>query len=171
MSRFEFRPLREEDLSLLRDWLNRPHLQEWWREGETTLDAVREKYLPRVAGADAARPYLACLAEQPVGYIQYYLAAEGTTSWWPDNPGAGVVGIDQFIADDQRLGQGLGTAMVSQFIELLMRDPDVTEIRVDPRPNNLRAIRCYAKVGFRKVGPITTPEGPALMMVLERQPK
>ena len=61
--------------------------------------------------------------------------------------------------------------MVSQFAALLMQDPDVTEIRVDPRPENVRAIRCYAKAGFRAVAPITTPDGPAMMMVLERRNK
>ncbi len=66
---FEFRPLTETDLPLLLDWLNRPHLQEWWRDGVTSLEEVREKYLPRIAGSDAARPYLASCDGQPVGYI------------------------------------------------------------------------------------------------------
>ena len=166
---FDFRPLTETDLPLLYDWLNQPHLLEWWG-GETSVDDVREKYLPRIAGSDAARPYLAYIEDEPIGYIQYYLASEGT-DWWPDEPGPGVLGIDQFLADGDRLGQGLGTAMVSQFVAFLMEDPSVTEIRVDPRPDNLRAIRCYIKVGFREVGPITTPDGPALMMIFERQPE
>lgn len=71
------------------------------------------------------------------------------------------------MADGDRLGRGVGTAMVSQFVTLLMEEPEVTEIRVDPRPENARAIRCYEKVGFRGAGRITTPDGPALMMVLK----
>ena len=167
--RFTFRPLTEADLPLLCEWLNRPHLQQWWRQGAVSLDAVRDAYLPRAAGRDAAHPYLACLDGQPIGYLQSYVAAEGSGDWWPDAPGPGVLGIDQFLADGNRLGQGLGTAMVSQFVAFLMEDPRVTEIRVDPRPSNARAIRCYVKVGFREVGPITTPDGPALLMVLKRR--
>ncbi len=166
-SEFEFQSLTEADLPLLYDWLNRPHLQEWWG-AEIALEDVREKYLPRIAGSDAARPYLAYIDGQPVGYIQYYLAAEGS-DWWPDEPGPGVLGIDQFLADGDRLGQGLGTAMVSQFVALMMKDPRVTEIRVDPRPDNVRAIRCYEKAGFRRMKPITTPDGAALMMFLKRE--
>ena len=155
---------------MLCQWLNRPHLQQWWREEAISLEAVRRKYLPRIVAPDTARPYLASIDEKPVGYIQYYRAAAGTVPWWPDQPGPGVLGIDQFLADGDRLGQGLGTAMVSQFVARLMHDDaGVSEIRVDPRPDNLRAIRCYEKVGFRAVGPITTPDGPALMMVLDRQ--
>lgn len=165
--RFEFRPLGEPDLPLLFEWLNRPHLLEWWG-GKQSLEEVREKYLPRIAGKDAARPFLAHTDGRPVGYIQYYLAAAGSKEWWPDDPGPGVLGIDQFLADADRLCRGLGTAMLSQFAARLFADPSVTEIRVDPRPDNARAIRCYAKVGFQEIGPITTPDGPALFMVLKR---
>lgn len=166
---FDFHPLTEADLPLLCEWLNRPHLQEWWRRETVTLENVGEKYLPRIAGADAAHPFLAWLDGRPVGYIQWYDATEGA-GWWPEPPAPGSLGIDQFLADGDRLGQGLGTAIVSQFTERLFADLEVREIRVDPRPDNPRAIRCYRKVGFREVGPITTPDGPAVLMVLERPP-
>jgi RimJ/RimL family protein N-acetyltransferase len=166
--RFLFRPLTEADLPMLLDWLNRPHLQKWWRDEIMTTEQVREKYLPRITGREAARPFLACRDGKPVGYIQYYLAAAGDPKWWPDRPSLGVLGIDQFLADGDQLGEGIGTAMVSEFVAFLMEDPAVTEIRVDPRPNNLRAIRCYEKAGFASQGPITTPDGPAIMMVLKR---
>ena len=161
--------MQKTDLRLLCDWLNRPHLQQWWSTGAITLAKVSQKYLPRIAGKDDAIPFVVYLDKKPVGYIQYYLAANGSSDWWPDVPGEGVVGIDQFIADNELLGQGLGTAMITQFIARLFEDPKITEIRVDPRPDNLRAIRCYSKVGFRKVGPITTPDGAAIMMVLLRE--
>lgn len=164
----EFRPLTESDLPLLVDWLNRPHLQEWWREGETSIEAVRDKYLPRIASVDDARPFLAYCDGDPLGYIQYYDVSSGNPAWWPDEPAAGVLGIDQFLADGNRLGQGLGTRMISEFVALLLADPGVNEIRVDPRPDNRRAIRCYEKVGFRDCGRITTPDGPAVMMILKR---
>lgn len=166
---FEFQPLTETDLPLLCEWLNRPHLQRWWRSEQALLPDIREKYLPRIAGTDDAKPYLALLDGEPVGYIQYYSVSDGNPGWWPDEPGTGVLGIDQFLADGHRLGQGIGTGMITAFVRVLLRNPEVREIRVDPRPDNIRAIRCYAKVGFRKIGPITTPDGPAIMMVLEQE--
>ena len=50
-----------------------------------------------------------------------------------------------------------------------MADPAVTEIRLDPHPDNSRAIRCYEKAGFRNLGEMATPDGPAVMMVLPRK--
>lgn len=64
-----FRSLTEADLPLLCDWLNRPHLQKWWRESEISIDTVRRKYLPRIAGDDAARPFVALEGGEP-GFMQ-----------------------------------------------------------------------------------------------------
>ena len=69
--KIEYRPLTESDLPMLHQWLNRPHLKRWWR-AETTLEEVRDKYLPRIAGADAAVPYLGFVGDQPVSYNQSY---------------------------------------------------------------------------------------------------
>jgi RimJ/RimL family protein N-acetyltransferase len=76
--------------------------------------------------------------------------------------------MDQFLADESRLNQGLGTAMVRAFVDRLLGDPAVTKVQTDPSPANARAIRCYAKAGFRTVGQVDTPDGPALLMVVER---
>jgi aminoglycoside 6'-N-acetyltransferase Ib len=164
--KFAFRRLREADLPLLLEWLNRPHLREHWRP-ERTLDDVREKYLPRIAGEDAAQPYIASLGGEAIGYIQSYRAG-AVADWYPDDPGPDVWGIDQFLADGDRLGQGLGTAMVSQFVDGLFEDPAVAEVRLDPHPENHRAIRCYEKAGFVRAGEIVTPDGPALLMRIVR---
>lgn len=165
--RFGFRPLEEEDLPLIRAWLSRPHLLEWWGP-EPNVEEVREKYLPRIAGEEAARPFIALLDDEPAGYIQSY-RADAVPGWWPDDPGPEVLGIDQFLADGDRLDRGLGTATVSRFVALLFEDAGVDEVRLDPRPDNLRAIRCYEKVGFRAVREITTPDGRALWMRLRRE--
>lgn len=164
--KFEFRRLREADLPLLHEWLDRPHVRETWGS-EGTLDDLREKYLPRIAGEDAAQPYIASLDGEPVGYIQSY-RAWAVSGWYADDPGPGVWGIDQFLADGDRLGMGLGTAMVSQFVARLFEDPAVTEVRLDPHPDNHRAIRCYEKAGFVRAREIVTPDGRALLMRLVR---
>lgn len=164
-SNLTFRSLTEEDLEMLHGWLGRPHLLRWWGD-EPTLVEVREKYLPRITGLEDAHPFIASMDATPIGYIQWYSVTHGDPNWWPDTPGAGVIGIDQFIADPKLLGQGIGTALITQFVDLLLKDASVREIRVDPRPDNVRAIRCYQKVGFRDLGTISTPDGPAIMMTL-----
>jgi RimJ/RimL family protein N-acetyltransferase len=58
--------------------------------------------------------------------------------------------------------------MVSAFVRYLFTDVAVTRMQTDPDPTNARAIRCYEKVGFRPLGNIATPNGRALLMVLDR---
>jgi RimJ/RimL family protein N-acetyltransferase len=165
---FAFRPLTAADLPLLHDWLSRPHVAEWW-ERQPTLAEVEEEYGPVIAGAEPVRCYVAYVGEEPIGFVQSYTPAEcHDDGWWLDEHDAGVRGIDQFLANAEQLGQGLGTAMVRAFVELLFTDPTVTRIQVDPRPDNPRAIRCYEKVGFRAAGEIDTPDGRALLMYHDR---
>ncbi len=164
-----FKPMTEEHLELMTNWLNRAHLQKWWRKGLIDIDEVRQKYLPRIYGKDNAHPFLFFLNKEPLGFIQYYSVSDGDPNWWPDKPGPGVLGIDQFIADEENLNRGTGTLMIIRFILLLMKDKSVREIRVDPNPDNARAIRCYEKVGFVRKGLITTPDGRAIMMTLDRK--
>jgi RimJ/RimL family protein N-acetyltransferase len=58
--------------------------------------------------------------------------------------------------------------MICAFVDRLFLNPDIREIRIDPRPANLRAIRSYEKAGFRTVQRMETPSGPALWMALRR---
>ncbi|MCF7799992.1 acetyltransferase [Candidatus Babeliales bacterium] len=39
---------------------------------------------------------------------------------------------------------------------------------VDPDPENKAAIRCYEKIGFKKIGEFQAPWGPALVMVYKK---
>jgi len=168
---FDFKPVTECDLQLLFEWLNRPHVMDWWN-GRTSFTEVRDKYLPRLGIDSSVHPYITRLNGVPVGFIQSYVVmAQQASGWWLDETDPGAVGIDQFLADAENLGKGIGTTMVTQFVEFLFRDSAVTKIQTDPAPTNLRAIRCYEKVGFRKVGIVDTPDGPALLMVIERSAK
>jgi AacA4 family aminoglycoside N(6')-acetyltransferase len=165
-----FRPLREADLPLLTDWLNRGHILEWWAGDDVARDIeyTRKKYLPRMDEASPVRAYIAMREDEPIGFIQSYVALGCGDGWWEEETDPGVRGIDQFLCDSGRLGQGLGTRMISAFVQRLLAEPGVTKVQTDPNPANVRAVRCYEKVGFRPVRRLTTPDGPALLMVVEK---
>lgn len=162
------RLMTEDDLPLLHDWLNRPHIVEWWGGERPTLAEVRSRYRPKTLADAAVTAYIAMLGSRPIGYAQSYVAMGSGEGWWEDETDPGVRGIDQSLADANDLGKGLGTQLVRALVAHLFRDPAVTKIQVDPAPHNLRAIRCYEKAGFRQVQRIFTPDGPAIYMVQER---
>jgi AacA4 family aminoglycoside N(6')-acetyltransferase len=162
------RLMSDQDLGMLHDWLNRPHVLEWWDSEPPAIDDVRSHYLPRILAEDNVTPYIGLLDGRPFAYAQTYVALGSGDGWWEDETDPGVRGIDQFIADPELLGKGYGTELVRAVVNRLFRDPQVSRVQTDPDPENLRAIRCYEKAGFRKVQPIVTPDGPALYMVCDR---
>jgi RimJ/RimL family protein N-acetyltransferase len=155
---------------MLHEWLRRPHVAEWWGT-PGTLEELEAEHAPAIDGGAAHAPYIVLLDERPIGYIQSYVAsAFHDEGWWLDEHDPGVRGIDQFIAEPALIGRGIGSAMVRAFVDMLFVDPAVTRVQTDPAPGNGRAIRCYEKAGFRRVGVVETRDGPALLMYRDREP-
>lgn len=164
---FHFRPLAEPDLPLLREWLLRPHVAEWWNR-DWTIEALREHYLDHADEPRATRAWIACLGPEPIGFIQRYWVMGSGDGWWVDETDPGAVGIDLFLADGHRLGQGLGSAMIRAFLEMLFESDSVTGVQTDPSPGNARAIAAYRKAGFGEGGLVATPDGPAMLLRCDR---
>lgn len=163
---FRFMPLRERDLPLLHGWLQRPHVAAWWQPTPTVHELFAD-YLG--ADADPTQAFIAWQGSEPIGFMQSYVVMHSGEGWWPGETDPGARGIDQFLADGTRLGQGLGRSMIRAFVQQLFDDPAVTVVQTDPAPANERAIRCYRAVGFRNVDLVATPDGPALLMRVDRQ--
>lgn len=162
-----FRPLTRGDLPMLHGWLARPHVARWWHDSPT-LAELEDDWFSAAALASSTRAYIALLGDEPLGFIQSYVALGSGDGWWEDETDPGTRGIDQFLADASRLGRGLGSAMVDAFARRLFADPAVTKIQTDPAPDNARAIRCYRRAGFVDRGVVMTPDGAALLLVRER---
>ena len=60
-------------------------------------------------------------------------------------------GIDIYLSHRGQ-GQGLGTEAVSLLARFLCEQRGHHRLTIDPAAANHRAIRCYEKVGFRRVG-------------------
>lgn len=164
----DFQRLLECDLVLLHDWLLRPHVAAWWGPANS-IDELRSDYLRSVDDPSATRAYIARMDGEPIGFIQSYVVMGCGGGWWENEADPGARGIDQFLAEADQLGQGLGRAMIRAFVGRLLADPVVTIVQTDPDPKNERAIRCYIAAGFYPVGPVLTPDGHALLMRCPRR--
>jgi aminoglycoside 6'-N-acetyltransferase Ib len=147
MQIFSFKRLSEGDIPKLYEWLNRPHVRRIWDERFPDVNSVRKKYEPHM-NSENIFGYMASLNGEQVGYVQAYGATEMGDGF---ESVSGRWGIDQFLACEDDLGKGLGTAMVTQFCKFILERHGAKIIVTDPDPENLRAIRCYEKVGFKKV--------------------
>jgi RimJ/RimL family protein N-acetyltransferase len=152
---------------MLHEWLVRPHVAEWWTPTPSLAEVI-EQFRPLAIPRGRDRGYIALAASCEIGYIQSYVVKDSGDGWWPREQDPGARGIDQFLADETQLGRGLGTQMIRSFVAQLCADPGVTRVQTDPSPLNARAVRCYEKAGFQRVGEVDTPDGRALLMVYVR---
>jgi aminoglycoside 6'-N-acetyltransferase len=151
---YRFRPLSAPDLALVHGWQRAPHVREWW-DGEPI----------ELAGADEAElaQYMVASEARPFAYLQCYLQGTCAENGLGLHP-VGTRGIDQFIGEPDMVGRGHGSAFLRAFVEGLLA-AGVPRVLTDPSVRNARAIRAYAKAGFRSEREVDTPDGRALLML------
>ncbi|MFE7584639.1 GNAT family N-acetyltransferase [Streptomyces gardneri] len=131
------RPSGPGDVPALAAIRSTPEVRTRWRGGDDMAEEV---------ASDLADPATRCLTvlhhDRIVGMIQWYAEEE------PDYRHAG---IDLFL-DPSVHGKGLGTDAVRTLARHLIDDVGHHRLVIDPAADNVAAIRCYEKAGFRPVG-------------------
>jgi aminoglycoside 6'-N-acetyltransferase len=143
--------MRSDDLRVLHEWLQRPHVQRWWTDRETYEEVV-EHYLPSIEGDEPTDHYLVLLDERPIGLVETYLVSDHPEYAALVGVGEGVAGLDLFIGEEALIGQGLGTEIISRFVEdVVFASPATTACIAGPDARNAASIRAFEKAGFRIV--------------------
>jgi aminoglycoside 6'-N-acetyltransferase len=160
-----FRPVTAGDYPLLRGWLSEPHVLEWWGEPEEELGFIRDM----VEGRDTTRPFVIELDGVAIGYIQYWFVGHHQNAQWiEDHPWlaelpSDAIGVDLSIGDATLLSKGVGSAALATFARKL-HEQGYRTIVIDPDRGNERAVRAYAKAGFRPVPELEGRTGDTLIM-------
>jgi aminoglycoside 6'-N-acetyltransferase len=135
--RVVLRPLAEADVPRIVELGADPEVARWW-PGLTP-----EHVLHKARGEDEGVAVFAILAEGAVaGMIQYHEE---------EHPEYRHAGMDLFLGVPYQ-GRGLGTDAVRTLARHLVHDRGHVRLTIDPAAHNERAIRCYEKVGFQRVG-------------------
>jgi aminoglycoside 6'-N-acetyltransferase len=135
--RVRIRPGGPGDAGRLRAILAEPSVAQWWGEPDP-LDVIEEGL-----GGDGEEILLVMEIDgQVAGGIQYSEENE---------PMYRHAGIDIYLGTRFQ-GQGAGTEAVALLARYLFSERGHHRITIDPAARNDRAIRSYAKVGFRPVG-------------------
>lgn len=153
MARIAFRPLVEDDLALLFDWLARPHVRKWYAPAPRSFMEVAAKYRPRVDPGSPVKAYVIQVDGADAGYIQKYSLDEfGKYRALLGLEGQGaMMGTDLFIADDWRTGQGLGGLTIRRFfVDQVLADETAAGCVAGPHEGNAASIRAFEKAGFHR---------------------
>lgn len=155
MGDITFRRMTRADFDLLGGWLAEPHVNRWWHH-EFTPEAVERDFGPSVDGTEPSQDELVLLDGRPIGLIQHYWLAD-----YPDDVDElakytpvpeGAVSIDYFVGDPSCVGRGVGTAMVSTFVEWIWQTrPDASCVIVPVNSANGASWGALLAAGLRLV--------------------
>ena len=122
----------------------------WWNDGKVMANAGFPKGLNLTADEirkdlatdsdETHRRHVIEFKSKPIGEMNYR------------NKGNGVAEIGIKICDTAHHGKGLGTMLLSMFIDELFTYYDYKKIILDTNTKNKRAQRVYEKLGFKMVG-------------------
>lgn len=134
--RVVLRPIGQADRPKIRSILAEPEVSPWWAAAgiDATTDSLFEDDDEVVLAIDVAGRLLGC--------IQY---------WEEPDPDYRHASIDIFLTASAH-GRGLGSEAVRTLARYLFDERGHHRLTIDPAAGNERAIRSYARVGFRPVG-------------------
>ncbi len=161
---YDFPPLAERDLVLIRRWLIEPHVRRWWCDPPRRAYPADEidKYRQRIRGAgDPTDLHLIRRHRRPIGFIQRYRIRD-----YPDYAAAvglevGAIGIDLFIGERAALHRGYGPSLIRAFLrDVAFPLSGVGVCVIGPAEANAAAIRAYEKAGFTHFATRSIPGEP-----------
>jgi RimJ/RimL family protein N-acetyltransferase len=156
------------DLRLMHEWLQRPHVRRWWREGET-FEEVLAGYAPAIEGSDPTDLYIVLLEGREVGFIETYLVDDHPAYAALTGVGEGTAGVDLFIAERALTGKGVGSELLRRFVSQVVFAKTTTRRCVaGPEIANVASIRAFEKAGFHRVREFVEDGNPSLLLQLDR---
>jgi aminoglycoside 6'-N-acetyltransferase len=154
-----FRPMEADDLRLLYEWLQRPHIRRWWSGEAETYQRVVEHYLPSIEGAGPTDLYVLLLGGRPSGFVQTYRLSDYPAYAALVGAEEGAAGVDLFISEPELTSKGIGTRVLRRFVEeIVFSRPATTHCLADPDVRNVASLRAFEKAGFRVVTTFFDPE-------------
>lgn len=162
-SRISLRVATRGDWPLIRTWLARTDIQDWWgplsaTEAEVNLALGSGHAICRIIEADGVA----------IGYAHAVDASLWGTEL-PEDLAPGTWDLDLFIAAEEHRGQGAGQAALALLKDEVFSTTLAVAVCVFPLIRNERAVRAYEKAGFSWKRIWADPAmGPSWFMVAER---
>ena len=137
----KLRQLNCNDISLISNWLTKPHVQEYFGEPNEWLTEIKDNI-----NLDWVKYFIVEL-DEPIGFAQYYETDKAPQGIWSNQPIL-TVGIDYLIGNENFLNKGYGSKLVDLLIEEIKSLNNYNFIIADPIEDNTKSINLLLKKGF-----------------------
>jgi aminoglycoside 6'-N-acetyltransferase len=137
-ARSTLRPVTADDIDELSAIRSKPEVARWWRA--RTAEEVQGEWVKALAEGEAH--WTVWADDRRIGFIQAYEEVEDDFRH---------AGIDIYL-DPTVHGRGHGREATARVARFLFEDLDHHRVIIDPTVSNSVAVRCYERVGFKRVG-------------------
>ena len=137
----KIREYKQEDIDILKDWLNRNHIKKFFGNPSDWINEITENLT-----ADWIT-YFIVENPLPIGFLQYYETDIAPQGDWSGEP-IGTVGIDYFIGEEKNVGKGYGAKIIGLLIDVISSKNEYDYIIADPIADNIASVKVLEKNGF-----------------------
>ena len=152
----KLRPLKDkkEDYELLYKWYHNPKVYKYFEQRIPTYQEIIEKYSKRTTIDSITPVYIIEYDNIPVGIIQYTKLTNDIKQTYKITKEG--YEIDIFIGEEGYYHKGIGSNAIKQLI-IKLKEDNIIFVMV-PELDNINAIKCYKKVGFKQINTIKEPD-------------
>ena len=151
MRNYGFRHVTPDDLPLLWQWLQMPHVRAWWGDATDQLERIAQEMEQTVV-----EMHMVELVGKPFAYIHHHDAKAFGQPEFSDLPPA-TRAIGTFVGDPQFLGQGHAAGYIDAYLRgLRLKYP---LIAVTAQTADARTLGIYRQARFQKRRLATTQSG------------
>ena len=152
--KIRIRTMVPDDSAVLLKWMTDMRVLEFYegRDKRYTEELIYQDFFEEDSEDDngAAMKVILEYEGDSIGYGQIYpITDEGCEEYEYDNRNETVYGMDQFIGEPDYWDRGIGTEYLKLVLQFLREEKQADAVIMDPHQDNVRAIKCYQKAGFR----------------------
>ncbi len=138
----------ERDYKMLEMWYQEEEIYSHFEQRKLNYDEIKDKYLPRTLKNTKIPVYMIEYDDKPVGIIQYQLIDDENMKLY------GIkyrrcYEIDIFIGELAMHNKGIGRKVINILTEFLFNNYQAKLLVMCPLKENISAIKCYEKCGFK----------------------
>ena len=125
----------DKDYKDLEKWYKEKEVNTYFEQREMSFEEIKNKYQERTKENAKVPVYMINYENNNIGIIQYSRKDQDTLE------------IDIFIGEANLLSKGIGSKVVTFFSNYLLKQ--CKKVIMCPLKDNIRAIKCYEKSGFK----------------------
>lgn len=139
----KIREFTDQDTELMKKWLQRPHVSEWYNPEEWL-----EEIELRKTEFEFIHHFIVKINDKPIGFCQYYDYSKGNEDWHGTFPVDGCYSLDYLIGEKESLGKGYGPKIVKLLTDIITDKTSSKCIIVQPEKDNIKSRRTLLSANY-----------------------